>query len=116
MSLKRIAAALSCLLLLQLTLLSGGALCGPHGDGHAMPTMASASQQRVDAPRPASSGGGCDAQPMAHCASMASCTLQIAASAMILSATTETSSSRLPDPAAVRADRSILPDVPPPRA
>jgi hypothetical protein len=124
MPLKRVAALLSGLLLLQLALLSSGVLCGPHRDGQATTSMTSmtsmasmSSVSRIgDASRPADSDGDCDAQPAVRCAAMASCTLEIAPSVMIAAVGATVSANRLPEPIALRAERSVVPDVPPPRA
>lgn len=121
MPLKRVAALLSGLLLLQLSLLGSGMVCGPHRDGQKMPSMASMASvssvsQIGDASHPAGSDGGCNAQPALRCAAMASCTLEIAPSVMDATVAATTSTSCLPEPIALHAERSVLPDVPPPRA
>ena len=117
MPLKRVAALLSSLLLLQLTLLGSGVLCGPHRDGHAgISASAMSMAHAADASRRMHSDGGCDAQPTVRCSSMASCTIEIAPSGIRTTIVIAAPSPLLPELVTRPADRALLPDVPPPRA
>jgi hypothetical protein len=117
MPLKRVAALLSSLLLLQLTLLGSGVLCGPHRDGHAATSAPAMSMAHVaDASRPMRSDGGCDAQPTLRCASMASCTIELAPTTISTTIAIATPVRHVSELVARPADRAVVPDVPPPRA
>ncbi len=126
--LRRVTAALSSALLLQLSLLGSGTLCGDRGPetGAAAATAAHAMQgmHEADTDAPAA----CDAAPGAdegcrlpwapgHCATMSGCAVAalppvVQAATMSLPAATLDPS----DPPAAHSGPAAAPELPPPRA
>lgn len=140
---RRLAAALFSILLLQLTLLGSGTLCGMHGNGkgqmraHDMRAMNGAARvsaapgsaaQRASVPdvQPVSpspcdgpTGGADCGLPWApgQCSSMTSCTVSAApASAVIALSSASRALPDLADPATIGSRPLAAPELPPPRA
>lgn len=127
--LHRFAAVLSGILLLQLTLLGSGTLCGMRagdravgGQMVAMANGAMPTHAQHDAP-----AKGCDAAPTSHdctspaapgtCAGMVSCATVAAPQVQLVAiATPRLTTIALPEPANVVSGPALAPELPPPRA
>lgn len=136
--LKRLTAALSSVLLLQLTLLEGGTVCVMHGNARAvvagaaapMPGMAHGGASRAtigDSRQPAAQTNGCDAGAAsrscpappnpAGCASMMTCAVAAVPPNGDPSALTSTRiAAVLSAPRSARVNPVFAPEPPPPRA
>lgn len=128
---RRLAAALSGALLLQLSLLGSGTLCAmehgsdAHGSGHAAmrmagPTSEHGAPQGHDAPRcdVAGSDDGCGL-PWApgHCAAMTTCSATAApVSAVSIQLAAATPAADMPEPTLIHSGPAAAPELPPPRA
>lgn len=126
-SLRRIAAALSSLLLLQLTLLGSGTLCAmPSGAAaghmHDMGGMAGMTQSdvaRPDAPPPSSHpDDGCRLPwSPGQCATMTACAIAaMPVAPVIVALDTRPALAELPMPADLGSRPAAPPELPPPRA
>lgn len=126
----RATAVLSSFLLLQLTLLASGALCGMHAehDGHAYVMSPHSSDANAPSAEEAAAGmpmgscdvsGGCGAPrpPASGCSSMTSCVIVVSAGPPPRASTVETIALRLADHAsfAVPLGPAVAPELPPPR-
>jgi hypothetical protein len=118
--LRRLTAAFSSILLLQLTLLGGGTPCAMHGEGavagpmpaHAMEGMQGTARAVLD------SGDGCRL-PSApgQCAAMTSCApAAVPSHVVVAQLTTSHGDLDLPEPASIRSGPAAAPELPPPRA
>lgn len=136
LSIRRLTAAFTTVLLLQLTLLGSGTLCalqggtapdtmagmtGMHSASHAAaapsqsPSHHPAAPQQCDESR---QGGGCQ-QPWApgQCASMTTCAAVTApAGEIVAQVTIAAPAPDLPEPASIRSGPTATPELPPPRA
>lgn len=123
--LRRVAATLSALLLLQLMLLGGGTGCAMkvragHDAASAMtPTHAVSSSHAVphgcEVSAPSGECGGTTGT--GPCAAMTSCTAAIAAApAADARLTLRDGHAELPEPASIRSGPAAAPELPPPRA
>lgn len=137
--LRRISAAFTTVLLLQLTLLGSGTLCTlqggvassgmagmheKHRAGLATSDVSSSLQLPLSdpaAPHPCDAsqmGGGCG-QPWApgQCVGMTTCaTVAVSAHAVVAQMTDAINALELPEPADIASSPAVAPDVPPPRA
>jgi hypothetical protein len=114
---RRIAALVSGLLLLQLTLLGGDGACGSQGQrDRSMGAMAAADPSHAHAPP--SSGDDCDVRhPPGACVSMPSCASTVVPPpAVVPRIAVASASGVLPEPIVVVSHAVGGPDVPPPRA
>ncbi|HEU4723026.1 MAG TPA: hypothetical protein VFS59_16815 [Gemmatimonadaceae bacterium] len=113
---RRIAALASSLLLLQLTLLEAGDVCGSraHRDGRTATMPAAHPSHAQSSPTPADD---CDARhPPGACVSMPSCASPaVPPPAVVLRAALASPPGVLPEPIALASHAAVGPDVPPPR-
>jgi hypothetical protein len=131
--LRRLAAALSSILVLQLSLPGGGAPCAPHGSeaprrtsAHATHAAASgANSSHVAAVDDASriAPRDCDApgrhertSPSAQCLSMTACAVAAPAAPVVGTVAGRVASLHSPEPEPFRAGPAAAPELPPPRA
>ena len=110
---RRCAAFITCLLLLQLTILGSQGPCDEHGRGD---STSAASHDRTHSPAPGPSDQCGAVQTPGACASMAACavTLPVPAPA-VTSAALLSPRAWLPDPVSMHPRIAAGPEVPPPR-
>ena len=116
---RRIGAALSSILLLQLTLLGSGTLCAMPSDMGAMPGMTHSVVDRPETPPPSShQDHGCSLPSSpAQCATMTACTIAaMPAATVIVALDARPVISDLPIPAEIGSRPATPPELPPPRA
>ena len=116
---RRFGAALSSILLLQLTLLGSGTLCAMPSDMGAMPGMTHSVVDRPETPPPSSHPiDGCrlPSSP-GQCATMTACSIAaMPAAAVIVALDARPVVSELPMPADLGSRPATPPELPPPRA
>ena len=113
---RRIAALVSSLLLLQLTLVEAGGVCGSRSQRNgSMGSMAA--DQPSHAPSSSSSGDDCAVRhPPGACLSMPSCASAVVPPpAVAMRIALASAAGALPEPNAMASHATVGPDVPPPR-
>ncbi len=123
--LRRTVAVLSSALLLQLTLLGGGAACEMRGAGTVEMAMMSHDMRGMADPSPAPTScgamdmsNGCAVPPTSgQCSSMSTCAVTAAPSfAVVARSAAPRMQAPDPDPAAFLSGPASAPELPPPRA